>query len=332
MNMNDTVKNLIESADNIVVIQAENPDGDSIGSALALEEVLGDMGKNVSLHCPVDIPKYLRYIKGWDRISQDFDTKADLAIIVDTASKVLLGKVLDIPVVQNFLENNPVIVIDHHISVEADLPFNFQPVIGDSIATAVEVYKVCKKYDWKINSSTASNLFVAIQSDTLGLTTENVSAEDFRICGDLIDLGADAAQIEASRRELMKKAPEILEYKGRLLERVEYHLDGKLALIHIPWEEIEKYSDKYNPTMLVLDEMRLVVGVQLAIGIKTYPDKKLTGKLRSNIPISDQIAGFFGGGGHAYASGFRIYEKYDVFLPELIQAVDKALKENNASS
>jgi len=309
------------------VVQAENPDGDSIGSALALEEILGYMGKEVSLHCSVAIPKYLRYIAGWDRISTDFDLSADIAIIVDANSRVLMGRTLDAPEVLSFFEKHPVIVIDHHVDVESDLPFEFESVIGNGAATAIEVYKLCTEFGWAINTAAATNLFISIQSDSLGLTTENVTAETFRICGELIDLGANPAEIESARRELMKKSPEILEYKGRLLQRVEYHLDGRLALIHIPWEEIEEYSDKYNPTMLVLDEMRLVNDVQVAIGIKTYPDGKLTGKLRANIPVCDAISGYFGGGGHPYAAGFRIYENYDEFLPGLIQAVDKVLKE-----
>ena len=69
---------LVEAANKIVVIQAENPDGDSLGSALALEDILGDMDKQVSLYCPVDIPKYLRFAKGWDRVVSDLDTTADL--------------------------------------------------------------------------------------------------------------------------------------------------------------------------------------------------------------------------------------------------------------
>jgi hypothetical protein len=116
-------------------------------------------------------------------------------------------------------------------------------------------------------------------------------------------------------------------YKGVLLQRIEYFLDGKLALVHIPFEEIEQYSDKYNPSVLVLDEMRLVENVQIAIAIKTYPDGKLTGKLRSNLPISDQIAGYFGGGGHAYAAGFRVYENYDTTITELVDATEKVLRE-----
>ena len=75
--------------------------------------------------------------------------------------------------------------------------------------------------------------------------------------------------------------------------------------------------------------MRLVEGVEIGVALKSYPDGKITGKLRSNLPISEQVAGFFGGGGHVYASGFRVYEEYDKILNELIEATQKAL-ENTA--
>ncbi len=81
--------------------------------------------------------------------------------------------------------------------------------------------------------------------------------------------------------------------------------------------------------MLVLDEMRLVEHVELAISIKTYPDGKLTGKLLTNAPVASDIAGYFGGGGHAYAAGFRIYEAYDKAVQEVLTATDKALKEHH---
>ncbi len=129
----------------------------------------------------------------------------------------------------------------------------------------------------------------------------------------------------------MKKSADILAYKGRLIERIEYLNDGKLALIHIPWEEIQQFSDQYNPSVLVLDEMRLVEGVQIGVAVKTYPDGKLTGKIRSNVPIAEQVAGFFGGGGHAYASGFRVYENYDKIITELVTATDKALTDYESS-
>lgn len=322
-----TVKDLIENAQTIIVIQAENPDGDSLGSALALEEILGDMGKKVSLYCDVEMPKYLRYIKGWDRVEQSFNTNADLAIIVDTSSDTLIGKSLALPGVRHFFETQPVLVIDHHTETASTLSFNHTMLIDTAASSSEVIYKLAESAGWTINQQAAENMLCALLSDTLGLTTQSVTESAYTVAGKLTGLGASVSKIEERRREFMKKSAEILKYKGVLLERIEYLLDGKLALIHIPWEEIQKYSDQYNPSVLVLDEMRLVEGVELGIAIKTYPDGKLTGKLRSNLPISAAVAGFFGGGGHQYAAGFRVYETLDTLLPELLSATDKALKD-----
>ncbi|MDR1969759.1 MAG: DHH family phosphoesterase [Candidatus Nomurabacteria bacterium] len=322
--LNDTQRKLVTDAKKILIIQAENPDGDSLGSALALEEIFGAMDKTVALHCPVQIPTYLRHITGWDRVELDFPTDADIAIIVDTSSKILLSKTLDNPVAANFLNTHPVLVFDHHVSVEPDLPFDAQYITSDTaVATGELIFDLYQEEKWEINAAAATNLFISIQADSLGLTTAATTAESFATCAELVRLGANPADIEEKRRELMKKKPEILQYKGQLIERIEYFNDGRTAFVHVPFDEIQEYSNDYNPTMLVLDEMRLVIGVDVAIGVKTYPDGKLTGKLRSNIPVSHLAAKFFGGDGHPYAAGFRIYEKYDEFLPELIQCLDK---------
>lgn len=324
--MYDKAKQLIDSAKKIIIIQAENPDGDSLGSALALEEILGDLGKTVILYCPVEIPKYMHYIQGWDRVKNDFDPSADLAIIVDTTADVLISKVLETPGVRHFLETHAVLAIDHHVT-KSNLSFEHTLLAEEAVATSEIVYELATKAGWTINQPAAENLMAAIMSDSLGLTVQNVSPRTFFIAGKLAELGASNAQIESRRREFMKKSAEILKYKGILIERIEYFLDGKLALIRIPWEEIKQYSDQYNPSVLVLDEMRFVEGVEIGVAIKTYPDGKLTGKLRSNLPISTTVAGFFGGGGHEYAAGFRVYESIDTIIPELITATDKALKE-----
>ncbi len=325
MIMYDTAKQLITDAQKIIVIQAENPDGDSVGSSLALEEILSDLGKQVIMYCPVEVPKYLRYITGWDRVTMDFDTTADLAIIVDTAADVLITKVLETPGVRHYLESHPVLVIDHH-TTESNLSFDHTMLSADAVATGEVLYNLAADSDWTINQQAAEDMLVAIMSDSLGLTTQSVSPQTYFVVGKLAELGASNAGIEERRREFMKKPQEILAYKGELIGRIEYYLDGKLALVHIPWDDIQKYSDQYNPSVLVLDEMRLVNDVQVAVAIKTYPDGKLTGKLRSNLPISETVAGYFGGGGHKYAAGFRVYEEYDTIIKELIDASDKALK------
>lgn len=326
--MYDTATEMIKSANKIIVIQAENPDGDSLGSALALEEILGDLGKQMILYCPVEIPKYMRYINGWDRVVTDFDSSADLAIIVDTTADVLLTKVLETPGIRHYLETSKVLAIDHHIS-KSNLSFEHTLLTDDAaVATGEVIYKLSIDNGWDINKSAAENLLIAVMSDSLGLTVKGVTPETFFIAGKLTELGANNYDAEMRRREYMKKSAEILKYKGQLIERIEYFLDGKLALIKIPFEEIRTYSDKYNPSMLVLDEMRLVEGVEVGVAIKTYPDGRLTGKLRSNMPISAMIAGYFGGGGHEYAAGFRVYESIDTIIPELLTAADKAIKES----
>lgn len=324
--MLELARKTIETASSIVIIQAENPDGDSLGSSIALEEVLSDLGKKVSMYCPVDMPKYLRYVQGWDRVTADFDTKADMTIIVDTSADVLLGKTLETPGVRAFLETHPVVVLDHHITAST-LSFEHLLVTQEVVATGELIYNLATSSSWPINRQAAESMLIAIMSDSLGLTTQNTTATTFEVAAALTKLGANNSHIELRRREYMKKSPEILAYKGKLIERIEYLLDGKLGFIHIPWDEIQEYSDQYNPSMLVLDEMRLVEGVEVTCAIKTYPDGKITGKLRCNAPVADVIAGYFGGGGHAYAAGFRAYESYDTIIKELVDATDKALRE-----
>lgn len=315
---------IIKSAKKIVVVQPENPDGDSVGSALALEEILGDLGKEVTLHCPVDIPKYLRYIQGWDRITSDFDNSADVAIIVDTQADILLSQSYEIPGFRHFLDTHPVIILDHH-ETKSDLSFEHELYYEPVSATGELIFDIATKYDWPVNKSAAENMLVAILSDTLGLTTESANAQTFLTVSKLISLGTSVTEIEQRRREYMKKSVAILKYKGELLERINYHLNDKLSLIHIPWDEIKTYSDQYNPSVLVLDEMRMVQNVEVAIAIKTYPDGKLTGKIRANIPVADTIANYFGGGGHKYAAGFRIYQDYKETINEIITATAEAI-------
>ena len=323
--MYDNFSEFLKDKQRICVIQAENPDGDSLGSALALEEALDD--KEVSLYCPVEIPKYMRYFEGWSRVELDFAFRADAIIIVDTAATVLLSKLLDDPAIRNCLYTTPVLVIDHHES-EADLDFPYESIIEPLSSNCALIYKILKDQKIEISAQCAENLLYGILSDTLGLTSQSTTAEDFRIAADLIDCGLSIADLEERRRELSKKSARILDYKADLIKRIEYHLDGALATVLIPFEDIQEYSDEYNPNILILEELRMVEGVQVAISMKTYPDGKLTGKIRTSAPIAHEIAGYFGGGGHPYAAGFRVYEDYDEVIRELVDVTDRLMREN----
>ena len=309
----------------ICIIQAENPDGDSLGSAISLDYLFSD--KEVSLYCPVDIPKYLRYFTDWSRVTNEFDYKADGYIIVDTAAEVLLSKLLDDTAIRNRLFSAPVFVLDHH-ETEDDLPFSHDSIIEVCPACAELIYRIAKDLEIEVTKEAAEAIFQGILSDTLGLTSDSVTAETFDIAAELTRLGANVADLEDRRREFMKKSQRILDYKADLIKRIEYSLDGELATIHIPWDDIREYSDEYNPNVLILEEMRLVEGVKIAVAVKTYPDGKVTGKIRSTheAPIAEKVAGYFGGGGHPYAAGFRTYDTtYEEVVKDLVKIVPELL-------
>ena len=317
----------VKDKNRICVIQAENPDGDSLGSAIALDYLLSD--KEVSLYCPVDVPKYLRYFTDWSRVTNEFDFKADGYIIVDTAAEVLLSKLLDDSAIKNRLYNAPVLVIDHHETPD-DLNFPHESIIEVRPACAELIYSIAKDQNIEINVEAAEVIFQGILSDTLGLTSLSVTAETFEIAAELTRLGAVISDLEDRRREFMKKSPRILDYKADLIKRIEYSLDGELATVHIPWDDIREYSDEYNPNVLILEEMRLVEGVKVAVAVKTYPDGKVTGKIRtaSEAPIAEKIAGYFGGGGHPQAAGFRTYDTtYEEVVRDLVKIVPELLSD-----
>lgn len=320
-----TFTEFLQGKERLCIIQAENPDGDSLGSAIALDYLLAD--REVSLYCPINIPHYLHYFTDWSRVTSEFDFKADGYIIVDTAAEVLLSRLMEDAAIKNRLYAAPVLVIDHHETPD-DLPFEHQSIIEVRPACTEVIYEMARATDTPINKEAAEAIFQGILSDTLGLTSVAVNERTFEIAAELTVLGAKISDLEDRRREFMKKSPRILDYKADLIKRIEYWLDGALATVHIPWEDIQEYSDEYNPNVLIIEEMRLVEGVRVAIAIKTYPDGKVTGKIRtsSDAPIAEEIGGYFGGGGHAFAAGFRTYETtYAEVVQELVKIVPELL-------
>ncbi len=290
----------------IVIIQADNPDGDSLASALALEQIIGDMGKEPFLYCGMDMPGYLHYLPGWDRVSKDLPGQFDLSIIVDT-SVISLLESLEKSGQKSWIATKPCIVIDHH-DVEATIPFATIVLNQPAVATGEIIYELAKANHWPLNKTAQDMLAISIMSDSLGLMTDGTTARSIHIIAELVEAGVKLAELEDARRLMMRKSPELVRYKGQLLQRVEYYHDNRIAIITIPWKEIEQYSPYYNPTMLVLDDMRMTEDTDVAIGFKLYPDGKVTAKIRCNYgkAIANDLAQQFGGGGHAYASGFKV--------------------------
>lgn len=310
MNIYTTITQTINDSDHIVVIQADNPDGDSLGSALALESILTALGKKVSLYCGAAIPTYLRYLQGWDRVSDLMPVSFDVAIVVDTQSLSLLDNLKNSASYSYFIKK-PVIIIDHHTT---DSTIDFTDIIlndPNAVATSEIIYELAAKNDWPMDVHAKTMIASAILSDSLGLMTEATTARSIHIMGELVEGGVSLAELDNARRELSRKSAELISYKGRLLQRIEFHANNQIATVDIPWEEIVEFSPLYNPSMLVIDEMRHAEGTHIAIAFKQYNDGRITAKIRANygIKIANKLAEEFGGGGHPYAAGFKVQGK-----------------------
>jgi bifunctional oligoribonuclease and PAP phosphatase NrnA len=323
----ESISEIVESSKHIVIMQADNPDADSLASALALEHILGDMGKKITLYCGIDISTYLQYVPGYDRVVKDIPNDFDAAILVDCSSITLLEQIIKTNQI-GALRTRPFIIIDHH-NVENDVTINNTALVDStSVATGEILYILAKQLDWNISIEAASLLAISILADSLGLTVETTTSRSIHVLGDLVDKGANLAELETRRRLSMLKPLEIIKYKGELLQRIEYYANKSLALVTIPWEEIQKYSPIYNPAVLALEELRLAEGVKLSVVLKLYPDGKITGKLRANngSPVAGKLAEHFGGGGHPSAAGFKTHDwQYEPLKKELITVATKLL-------
>ncbi len=305
------IKQIIESAQKIVIVQADNPDADSLGSALALEHILGDMNKEPYLYCGVDVPTYLRYLDGWDRVQSELPNNFDASIIVDASTMSLLEKLMQAGY-QKRLATKPCIVLDHHASVENEVPFA-AVILNDheNVSSAGElVYTLAQQLKWPLSVEAQTCLMTAILGDTQGLSNQLASAETYRVMAAMVEDGVDRPQLEELRREAGKMQQQIFKYKARLIARTEFAADGRIAWVGVPQVEISEYSPLYNPGPLVQGDMLQTTGVQVAVVFKYYDDGKVTGAIRCNpkAGIAADLATKLGGGGHAFASGFKVID------------------------
>jgi phosphoesterase RecJ-like protein len=167
------IADIIKNAQRIVIVQADNPDGDSLGSALALEHILGDMGKEPLLYCGVDIPSYLSYLEGWDRVEHDLPIKFDASIIVDTSADSLF-ETLNRSAQKVLLGRKPCIVLDHH-AVDLTIPNVTVNCNYPAVSTGEIIYELARQLEWPLNQNAKEMIAISIMADSMGLVTEATS-------------------------------------------------------------------------------------------------------------------------------------------------------------
>lgn len=303
------INRLVQGAQKILVLQADNPDADSLASALALEQILGEMGKQVLLYSAIDTPSYLRYLAGWDRVSPEVPKHFDLSIIVDASTMTLFQKLAESGK-QGWVASKPCIVLDHHPDVDNVIPFATVTINNPQVASTGQlIFDIAQELDWPIDKTSASFITTSILGDTQGLTNELTAASTYRVMADLIEKhGVNRPELEELRRAFTKMPLDIFRYKAALIQRTEFHADNKIALVVIPHDEIMEYSPLYNPNPLIQSEHLQTESVMVSISCKQYADGRITAAIRCNTaaPIAGKLAEHFGGGGHQYSSGFKL--------------------------
>jgi phosphoesterase RecJ-like protein len=321
------VKAILADAQHILVIQSDRPDGDSIASALFVEDVLATMGKTVYLYCGVAVPEYLRFIEGWDRISNELPRNVDATILVDNAAIVLMDKFEANPDAL-FIKTKPFIIADHHTAVQSDIPYATHTISRDNYASAGELlYTVFLEFGYEVSLTAKKHVMQSILSDTMGLTNDLAGPRTYRLMADFIEAGVDRSELEEARRQLSKMDERVFRYKADLISRTELLLDNTLALCVITENESYDVGTLYNPGPLILSELLMVRDVRVAIALKTYHNR-ITAAIRTThgTDIAHALAEKFGGGGHPYSAGFRI-DSYSGDSTEIKRRIVSAVNE-----
>lgn len=325
---------LVSAARTIMVLQPEKPDTDSLGSALALEDILGALGKEVVMYCQDPIPPYIRYMDGWDRVVDKFPTKFDLTLLVDTGGPQMLSRTLEKH--SKPLTGKPFVIIDHHKTREP-MPFDTINVIDPlAAATGELLVNICRQLSWTIPEAAAKTIAPSILADTLGLSTPTTTANTVEALAVAVRHGADLYDLRRTRELLDALEPELVALKADLLKRIQYHHDGKVATVVITPEELKQYAELHDPADLVNQEMRNIKGVLVAACIRNYNSSlhgnKIKISMRANAPVAALAAQHFGGGGHDQAAGCTV-EGRDVkaVQDELVTVLGKLIKDYEAN-
>lgn len=330
--MKDTIRSIIKAANTIVVIQADNPDADSLGSALALEELLETHGKKVIMYCAVDMPTYIRYLDGWDRVTSELPRHFDATIIVDTSTLTLLEKLQSSGELAR-VAKLPCVILDHHASVDHTIDFTDAQLVDSSVSSTGElVYDLAKELSWTVSSHAATHIMAAILGDTQGLSNELATSTTYHVMAELIEAGANRPELEEARKQLSKMPVSIYQYKGDLIAKTEFFADNSIALVHVTQNEINEHSPLYNPPAIIQFDMLQVTNVAVAVVIKTYDDGRVTASVRANpgAPVAAKLAERFEGGGHAYAAGFKVTDgrSYEEIKNACISGLIELLQNN----
>lgn len=306
-----TLKEGIEKARTIAISGHANPDGDSIGSMLALGLALKAAGKKVYMLCQDEIPANYKSLPGIDQIVKGIRKRVDLAIAVDCSIIDLLDK--NIPV---FKKSKSVLEIDHHSYRK---PFGDMQFIDREAAAVGElIFYILKRLNIKITRDIAENLLTSIIVETNLFKLANVRQYTFKVCSELLTDGLNFSQL--AEMVYGPKTRETIMLLAMCFIRARFLKNGKIMWSIIRKKDLKKVSGKEYDTDAVANEMRSIKGVEIAVLFREKDKRTLRVSLRSedNIDVG-KVAWNYEGGGHSDIAG--------CFIPNTKRYMKKILSE-----
>lgn len=295
----DKIYEEIKKAESIAILAHENPDGDAVGTSLALYIALKSAGKsNVDLIIP-EYPKTFEFLPNSDQIKKVGSRENyDLAIAVDCSTINMLNGGT------TYFENAQTsVVIDHHGTNTMFGDYNF--VNPDAPACAEVMIVALNHFKMDITKDIGTCLLVGIITDTGGFKYSGVTAETFEFVARLLNKGVNVS--DTYRKVLQVKTKSAFELMRLATSRIEFFENGKIAFTYVTLEDQERLGCSIGDHEGIVDFGRDVEGVEISIFVRAIKNKGLKVSLRSNENVNvDEMALVFGGGGHPKAAGFSI--------------------------
>ena len=295
----------LKASKNVLLLTHVRPDGDAIGSLLAMGRGLALMGKSVCLYNESPIPAIFRFLPGIEEIVSEPGPLAhyDTAVALDCSDISRMG------VIAEELGQIPVLInLDHH---PTNTGFGNHQMVDPGASSAGEiVYRVLMDLGVEIDRSIAYAIYTAIFTDTGSFLFQNATSEAFRICGSMVDKGVDSYAVAQNLFATYSLGR--LKLLNRVLDTIEISGNGKLSVMYLTQEMLRETETSVDDINGLVNYAKHIEDVQVAVLIQEsrYVDGAPPGEhyhvsLRATGDVDvGQIALGYGGGGHPGAAAF----------------------------
>jgi phosphoesterase RecJ-like protein len=308
----------LRAARKILITMHRGPDGDALGSALALACVLRQMGREVTVYNPDELPYNFRFLCGADQVAKSVpaDATFDVTIATDAGSFERLGPDVPKPPRRGLFLN-----LDHHMTTEPFGDVNYVDPAAASVG--VLAYKIVRGLGAPLSKDAAECIYASILADTGSFRYSSTDPECLRIAAELIEAGVEPWEMTVRVYEMQPLA------RMRLLAEVlgTLEVQGKLATITITNEMMARTNSPLDLTDGFINYARSVDGVEVAASFREPVDGgpwRVSFRSRGKVDVAT-IAAKFGGGGHHNAAGCSIEGDEGAVRALIAEEIERAL-------